>query len=86
MLYSPAAFHSLEMDGRILLEALTRRASHWVSQEAASGLGSNLGALIIRIGFGGTFYYNYNKEPPRPYSNYYGPYMRAWRFGLGLRI
>ena len=38
-----------------------------------SGLrGSQLdvGALIIRIGFGGISYYNYNKEPPKPYSNY----------------
>ena len=24
-----------------------------------------LGALIIRIGFGGPLYYNYNKEPPK---------------------
>ena len=30
----------------------------------------NIGALIIRIGFGGIIYYNYNKEPPKPYSNY----------------
>ena len=34
----------------------------------------NIGALIIRVGFGGILYYNYNKEPPKPYSNYYGPY------------
>ena len=27
-------------------------------------------ALIIRIGFGGLLYYNYNKGPPKPYSNY----------------
>ena len=26
---------------------------------------SNIGALIIRIGFGGPLYYNYNKEPPK---------------------
>ena len=25
----------------------------------------NLGALIIRIGFWGLFYYKYNKEPPK---------------------
>ena len=30
----------------------------------------NLGALIIRTGFGGILYYTYNKEPPKPYSNY----------------
>ena len=32
---------------------------------------SNLGALIVRAGFGGILYYNYYKEPPTPYmSNY----------------
>ena len=31
-------------------------------------------AWIIRIGFFGVFYCNYNKEPPKPYSNYWGPY------------
>ena len=43
---------------------------------AALGPGSerketcNVGALIIRIGFGGIVYYNYyNKEPPKPRSN-----------------
>ena len=29
-----------------------------------------LGALIIRIGFWGPLYYNYDKEPSKPYSNY----------------
>ena len=29
----------------------------------------NVGALIIRIGFGGIVCYYYNKEPPKPYSN-----------------
>ena len=28
-------------------------------------LNPNVGALIIRIGFLGPFYYNYNKEPPK---------------------
>ena len=28
--------------------------------------GFNVGALIIRIGFGGISYCNYNKEPPNP--------------------
>ena len=27
----------------------------------------NIGALIIRIGFGGHLFYNYNKEPPKQY-------------------
>ena len=44
---------------------------------------SIIGALIIRIGFRGPVYYNYNKEAPRtnsighylgPYSMYLGPY------------
>ena len=28
-------------------------------------LGSNVGALIIGIGLGGSLFYNYNKEPPK---------------------
>ena len=28
-------------------------------------LGFNIGALIIRIGFGGILYYKYNKETPK---------------------
>ena len=28
------------------------------------------------IGLGGIFYSKYNKEPPKPYSNYSGPYIR----------
>ena len=27
--------------------------------------GFSIGALIIRIGFWGILYYNYNKEPPK---------------------
>ena len=29
------------------------------------GDGVNVGALIIRIGFWGSLYYNHNKEPPK---------------------
>ena len=32
-----------------------------------------IGALIIRIGLGGILYYNYSRESPKPYSNYYRP-------------
>ena len=28
-------------------------------------MGFNIGALIIRLGFGGPLYYTYNKEPPK---------------------
>ena len=28
---------------------------------------------MISIGFGDIFYYNYSKEPPKPYSNHVGP-------------
>ena len=43
-----------------------------------------IGALIIRIGFWGIFYYIYNKEPPPHHSigNYAGPYIR----GLWFRV
>ena len=30
----------------------------------------NIGALIIRIGFWGSSYYNYIKEPPNSIGNY----------------
>ena len=31
----------------------------------------NIGTLVIRIGFGGSIYDNYNStEPPKPYSNF----------------
>ena len=34
-----------------------------------------IGALIIRMGFWGILYYNYNKEPaPNSIGNYQGPY------------
>ena len=37
----------------------------------------SIGALMIRIGFGGILYYTYTKEPPTIYSvgNYLGPYV-----------
>ena len=36
-------------------------------------LGVYVRASIIGIGFWGIFYYNYKKEPPKPYSNDEGP-------------
>ena len=37
------------------------------SSSGASNLTANVGGLIIRIGFWGQLYYNYNKEPPESY-------------------
>ena len=34
-----------------------------------------VGALIIGIGFWDILYYNYNREPPKTYSNYAGLYI-----------
>ena len=48
--------------------ALTVSLSVCVSMESTSYPGP---ALIIRIGFGGPLYYNYNKDPPQ---NSIGPY------------
>ena len=42
---------------------------------------TNVGALMIRIGFGGILYYNCNTEPPKPYSNYSGPYSTMGPMG-----
>ena len=43
--------------------------------------GDNVGALMIRIGLGGIVYHttviNYNREPPKPHSKSYSPYIRA---------
>ena len=37
----------------------------------------NVGALIIRKGFWGPLYYNYNKEPPQnSIGNYLGPHPK----------
>ena len=33
--------------------------------ELGWGGGGNIGALIIRLGFWGPLYHNYNKEPPK---------------------
>ena len=33
--------------------------------EADAGLGGNIGALIIRMGFRGPLCYSHNKEPPK---------------------
>ena len=47
--------------------------SHLVSAYSlydSLGFAGNIGAFQIRIGSGGILYYNYNKEPPKPYSNY----------------
>ena len=47
---------------------------------------NNIGALIFRIGFGGISYsIIINKEPPKPYSNYYGPYIRGSEVYRGCR-
>ena len=35
------------------------------SSESPKPKAPNIGALKIRIGFGGPLYYNFNKEPPR---------------------
>ena len=36
---------------------------------------NNVGARIIRLVFGGIVSYTYNKDPPKPYSNYLGLYI-----------
>ena len=46
---------------------------------------SNVGALIIRIGFWGPFYYNYNKGPPITIGDYLRPYIIS-QIALGLTI
>ena len=39
-----------------------------LSSLAASQIQYTIGALIIRVGFGGLLYYHYNKEPPKYYK------------------
>ena len=54
-------------------------------EQVGAGLRVSAGALIIRIGFGGVIYYNYNKdnkEPQDSIGNYYGPYSKS----SGLRV
>ena len=37
---------------------------------------SNIGTLIVRIGFGGTLYYTYNKDPQNSLGNHKGFYSK----------
>ena len=39
---------------------------------------------MIRIGFGGPLYYNYNKEPPKIVLVITRPYIRVFRFVWGF--
>ena len=34
-----------------------------------------LGVSIIRIGFGGPLYYNYDRSPQNSIGNFFGPYI-----------
>ena len=44
---------------------------------------AKVGALIMRTGFWGIVYYNYNKEPPRnSIGNYAGPYTKPPKIPL----
>ena len=42
--------------------------------------GNTVQALVIRIGSGRILCHNYNKEPPKPYSNYSGSYIRVEKY------
>ena len=44
------------------------------NKTAALRATTNIEALIIRTGFGGPFYYSYNKEPPKIVEVIIGPY------------
>ena len=47
-----------------------------ISPNYPCALNPNKGASVIRIGFGGIIYYNYDNESPKPYFNcYQGPYI-----------
>ena len=50
--------------------------------QAYGFLGFKIGAQIIPIEFSGPLCYSYDKEPPKPYSNYQGPQIGA----LGLEL
>ena len=49
---------------------------------------TNIGVLMVRIGFWGPLYYNYNKEPPKnSIANYQGSYIKLPSGGaLGAKI
>ena len=47
---------------------------------------NNVGALVVRTGFGGISYYTYNKEPPKPYPIYYGKRSQPFRRILGFTM
>ena len=47
---------------------------------------SNVGALIIKKGFGSPLYFYYNKEPQIIVGHYLGSYTRTRLGGYGLRF
>ena len=47
------------------------------SAASAGATGGGFGPLMIRMGFGGILNFNCNKEPPQPYSNYQGLYIKG---------
>ena len=52
----------------------------------ALGFWVNIGTLMIRIGFWGPSYYNYNKDSQNNIGNYLGPYSRIGGLGLGFWV
>ena len=55
-------------------------ATAWTLPASTSRIWGNVGAFRIRTGFGHILYYNYNKEPPKPCSNYQGPTLPGFGF------
>ena len=47
---------------------------------------SNIGALVIKIGFGGPLCYKYNKEPQTSIGTYKSPYIRAFLLLVALAM
>ena len=60
--------HSEQASTRFCLPR-ARRGGQVGGLECTGKVG-NVGALIIRIGFGGRLCYHFNKEPPEPFSSY----------------
>ena len=72
-LFRQALYHSQGQRRRVL--ALFRSGARGGGGTGGRGRCLTVGALILRIGFRGLLYLNDNKEPPKPYSNFFGPYI-----------
>ena len=56
-------------------ENLPNKAVQWARPDGQGD--SNIGAVIVRVGFEGPLYHTYNQEPPKDFKQVAGMYTSA---------